>query len=645
MASPISFAGLGSGIDFGKITDALIQEASRPLDLLKAREATIQKKQVAVQSLNALVLGLRSSLDALVTPSNTSGLTATSSNNAVAAASIVNSNVAPGSFNLNVTRLATAEVRSSAGFADPGAVPVGTGTLKIAVGSGATQSITVTAANSSLTGLAKAINAAGIGVKALVVNTGAASDPSKPYKLVLTAVNTGAANTIAIDASGLDLGGVSGSQALGFGAADVAAQDATFTLNGLPLASASNTATAVDGLSLNLLATGASTITVGADTAAVKKNIGDFVAAYNKINDFINEQRTTKGSPLVGDSILRTVQEQLRGALSSLATTAGKYTSLADIGISRADNGSLTLDSAKLDAALASNFADVKALFQSGGTSDTAGISFSSATTATKAGAYAVSVTTQAAQGSVAGTQTFADGTVTLANPETLTFTSAGKTVKVTLAAGRNLTQIISDVNTALNQGGIRVLASNDGTGKLKLTTSDYGTAASFTAVSTADATQAGVVTSGIGNASKTGTGTDIVGTINGAAATGVGQRLTGAVGTAVEGLEVLATAAAGTTGQVTVFRGVANVLRDTTASLTDSASGTLTQATGGYKDSIKTLDASIERLQARLEVQRSVLERRFAAVETALSQLNAQGTSLGNIVQQLSKSSSSDNK
>ena len=645
MASPISFAGLGSGIDFGKITDALIQEASRPLDLLKAREATIQKKQVAVQSLNALVLGLRSSLDALVTPSNTSGLTATSSNSAVAAASIVNSNVAPGSFNLNVTRLATAEVRSSAGFADPGAVPVGTGTLKIAVGSGATQSITVTAANSSLTGLAKAINAAGIGVKALVVNTGAASDPSKPYKLVLTAVNTGAANTIAIDASGLDLGGVSGSQALGFGAADVAAQDATFTLNGLPLASASNTATAVDGLSLNLLATGASTITVGADTAAVKKNIGDFVAAYNKINDFINEQRTTKGSPLVGDSILRTVQEQLRGALSSLATTAGKYTSLADIGISRADNGSLTLDSAKLDAALASNFADVKALFQSGGTSDTAGISFSSATTATKAGAYAVSVTTQAAQGSVAGTQTFADNTVTLANPETLTFTSAGKTVKVTLAAGRNLTQIISDVNTALNQGGIRVLASNDGTGKLKLTTSDYGTAASFTVVSTADATQAGVVTSGIGNASKTGTGTDIVGTINGAAATGVGQRLTGAVGTAVEGLEVLATAAAGTTGQVTVFRGVANVLRDTTASLTDSASGTLTQATGGYKDSIKTLDASIERLQARLEVQRSVLERRFAAVETALSQLNAQGTSLGSIVQQLSKSSSSDNK
>jgi len=646
MASPISFAGLGSGIDFGKITDALIQEASRPLQQLQAREATIQKKQLSVHAVNALVLGLRNTLDALIAPSNVSDLQAASSNAATATASITDSSAVQGSFNLNVTRLATAEVRSSAGFADPGAVPIGAGTLKLTVGSGATQSITITSANSSLNGVAKAINDAGLGVKALVVNTGAAGDPSKPYKLVLTSAATGAANTIAVDASGLDLNAISGSQALNLSSTpDVAAQDALFTLNGLSLTSASNTVTAVNGLSINLLAAGASTITVGPDTTGIKKNISGFVDAYNKIVSFINDQRTTKGSPLAGDSILRTVQEQLRKTLSGLTTTAGKFTSLADIGIGRDADGKLTLDNSKLDSALAGNLADVKALFQTGGASDTTGLAFSSATTATKAGTYTVSVTAQATKGTVTGTQTFSDGTVTLTNPETLTFTAAGKTVKVTLAAGRNLSQIISDINTALNQGGIRALASNDGAGKLKLTTTDYGTAASFTVISTADASAPGVVTSGIGNTVKTGAGTDIAGTINGAAATGSGQTLTGATGDAAEGLAVLVTAPAGTSGKVTVLRGIVNPLRDATVSLTDAASGVFTTANDGYKNSIKSLDNSINQLQTRLDAERQILERRFAAVEAALSQLNAQGASLGNIVQQLNQTSSSNKK
>ncbi len=634
MAAAISFAGLGSGIDFGKITDALIQEASRPLKQLEARATTLQKKQAAVQSFSALVLGLRTALDSLVTPSQASGLTATSSNNSVATASITGNPVS-GTFDLNVTRLATAEVRSSASFADPGAVPIGIGTFKITVGSGATRSITITSANSSLNGLAKAINDANIGVKALVINTGAASDAAKPYKLVLSSAATGAANTLTIDASGLDLNAISGSQALGFGAADVAGQDATFTLNGLSLTSASNTVTAIDGLKINLLATGTATIAVSADTADLKKRVNDFVAAYNKVNDFINEQRNVKGSPLAGDPILRTVQDQLRDTLTALTTTAGKFTSLAEIGIGRNSDGSLTIDSATLEAALSNNFADVRALFQTSGTSDTTGITFAAATTATRAGTYAVTVTAQATKGSVTGTQTFG-ASDTLTNSETLTFTSAGKTVEVTLAAGRNLTQIISDINTALAQGGIKVLASDDGTGKLKLTTSDYGSAASFTVVSTADATQQGVVTSGIGNSLRTGTGTDVVGTINGVAASGAGQTLTAAAGNAAEGLSVLVTAATGTTGNVTIYRGIANPLRDAAISLTDTASGAFTKAIDGFKDSLKSLDASIERLKTNLAAQRRALERRFAAVEAALTQLNAQSTSLGNIVQQL---------
>jgi flagellar hook-associated protein 2 len=635
MATTINFAGLGSGIDFGKITEALMQEAARPLNQLRARGAALQQKQVTVQSLNALVLGLRTSLDALVTPSNATGLIASSSSAATASASVT-SEAAQGSFSLNVTKLATAEVRSSAGFADPGAVPLGTGTLNLTIGSGATQSVTITAANSSLNGLAKAINEANIGLKALVVNTGAASDPAKPYKLVLTSTTTGAANTISVDASGLDLNAISGSQALSFGAADVTAQDAEFTLNGLALTSASNTVTAVDGLSINLLAAGTATITVNPDNSGFKKGVHDFIAAYNKVNQLINEQRTIKGAPLAGDAMLRTVQEQLRGVLANLTTTAGQFTSLADIGIGRDISGNLALDSVRLDAALASNLADVKALFQTGGVSDTTGIAFSSATTATKAGTYAVSVTTQASQGTVTGTQTFSDGTVTLTNPETLTFTSGDKTVNLTLAAGRNLTQIISDINTALGQGGIKVIASNDGTGKLKLTTTGYGTAASFTVISTADANEPGVVTSGIGNTAKTGAGSDIVGSINGVAATGSGQKLTALVGDAAEGLSVLITAAAGTTGYVTVSRGIANLLRDATVSLTDTTTGIFTEATNGYKDSLRRLDDSIARLQAQIEAQRQSLERRFAAVDAAIGQLNGQNTALTSVLDSL---------
>jgi flagellar hook-associated protein 2 len=58
------------------------------------------------------------------------------------------------------------------------------------------------------------------------------------------------------------------------------------------------------------------------------------------------------------------MQEQLRGIFNTPAT-GGTLTSLAQVGIAFQKDGSLLLDSSKLDSAISANFSDVTNLFSS----------------------------------------------------------------------------------------------------------------------------------------------------------------------------------------------------------------------------------------------------------------------------------------
>ena len=68
------------------------------------------------------------------------------------------------------------------------------GTFTFRVGSGEATTVTIGPKNNTVQGLADAINTAGGDVRAAVINDGSAN----PYRLMLTATKTGAANTISV---------------------------------------------------------------------------------------------------------------------------------------------------------------------------------------------------------------------------------------------------------------------------------------------------------------------------------------------------------------------------------------------------------------------------------------------------------------
>lgn len=164
--------------------------------------------------------------------------------------------------------------------------------------------------------------------------------------------------------------------------AQVVGQSAQATVDGKTVTSNTNTITsAVDGITLTLthLTSSPATLTVGVDNAAIEKSMGDLVTSYNSLADTIDQLTThvqgAPPSPLEGDSQVGQLAFNIRSMLMSPAAgLTGSIMSLGDLGVNSGAIGSkagtttrLQLDTAKLDAALASNPSQVASLLSTTG--------------------------------------------------------------------------------------------------------------------------------------------------------------------------------------------------------------------------------------------------------------------------------------
>jgi len=158
--------------------------------------------------------------------------------------------------------------------------------------------------------------------------------------------------------------------------------DANLTVDGIPIDSSSNTVTgAIPGVTLSLLAVTSSPVTlqVSHDTSQAATAINNFVTDYNTVISSINSQfsyDTTTGTAgaLLGDPSVELVQSTLLSDVAANVTENGAISSLATLGITMNNDGTLTLDSATLDSAVQNNFAAVQAFMQ--GTSSNGFVSF-----------------------------------------------------------------------------------------------------------------------------------------------------------------------------------------------------------------------------------------------------------------------------
>lgn len=338
-----------SGLDVTTAVTASVTAAEAPetawsnqLTTLENQVSALQGIQTDVQNLDNDVQQLNSITGPLA--SNT----VTSSNSGVATASAA-SGTALGSHVVTVNNLATTATWTSGEFASSStALPAGTFT--ITTGSGATP--ITTNGSETLTDVANQINGDNLGVTASVITD------ANGARLAIDANSSGAASNFTI----------TGSASFGF-TQPVTGTNASLTVDGVPISSASNTVSgALPGVTINLLGASAGaqvTLNIQPDTSSASTAINQFVTDYNKVMSDINAQfdDTSSGQgPLAQDSNMINLQNAVEQSLSFLGT--GSSVNLSDLGISFNKDGSLAVDSSTLQNTLQNNFAGVQTFFQ-----------------------------------------------------------------------------------------------------------------------------------------------------------------------------------------------------------------------------------------------------------------------------------------
>jgi flagellar hook-associated protein 2 len=377
----ISSTGLGSGLDVTSIISQLSALEKQPLKALATKATNLQTQLSAVGTIQSQISTLSAAATKLGSVLGWKGTTATSNNtSAIGVSSSTGASAA--TYSVEVQKLAKAQSLSlpTGGSAAPlptAAEQLGYGTLTIQVGANPAVNITIDSGDGSVSQIAAKINAStGLGVSASVL-----TDGSGKVNLMLRAIDTGSTGAFTVTATE---GGPS-SNLSRLASANMtqnqAAQNAEATINGVPVTSSKNTMTDVIGgltLNLNQVTTAAVEVTVAKDVTTIKKNLEEFIAAYNALNTTLSDATaydaaTKTAGPLQGDTVTNGLQRAFRGLMSSVSNTGSTLTRLSDVGITAQLGGNLSMNSTKLTAAF-SDLENAQKLFTNfGGTDSTNG--------------------------------------------------------------------------------------------------------------------------------------------------------------------------------------------------------------------------------------------------------------------------------
>ncbi len=368
----ISSLGAGSGVDTASLAQNLVDAEQAPQ--ANAINAKITKNDARVSGFAAVsfVLGeVKTAFTALKDQTSFNALTADNTN--TNAFSVTTSATAKtGTYDIDVVRLAKAQRSVSDGVAYATA-PLNGGkpmTLNLTVGGSAAPVISLAAGKDTPQDVVDAINAAGYGVTAKLIDTGDGS--AKPFQVVLSGAE-GSAGAFTLTTG---YGSGTASPGLNFTGTNVgtqAASDAQVKIDGITYTRNTNVLKdVVPGVTINLKAptTSSAQVNLTRENTAVKDKLTALVTSYNDAMTMLNvvtdpkSTMDTYGATLVGDSTVRMIKQQLRGMFAGTSSTPGTGVgSLWQMGISVDQAGTLAVDSTKLDKALNSNFDDVVKTF------------------------------------------------------------------------------------------------------------------------------------------------------------------------------------------------------------------------------------------------------------------------------------------
>lgn len=409
----------------------------------------------------------------------------------------------------------------------------------------------------------------------------------------------------------------------------VTGTDAQLRLDGVLLNRYSNTVTdALAGVTLKLEQAEAGTVldlNIARDRDAVVENVQAFAKAFNEVKAFFDRQRKD-GAPLHANGSLRNSVQSFKDVLltSAPGLEGETYNRLTMVGVSLTQTGTLEVDATKLKELLATNYEDVRRLFNSSGSATDGRVQYVSATSQTQAGTYAVDITAAATQATKTGagfSGTYADdGT---ADTMSISDAFSGKNGSISLQNGDTIDTVVGKLNSLFADQGMKLSASKSGN-DLVISGSEYGSNASYTVSYTSGGTDS---TGQLGFAAGTYAGTDVQGTIGGLAATGSGRILKAGAGGAAEGLAIqYAGTATGSMGTVTYTLGVMGSMARAAQQVVRATDGLVDSNVNTLNTSIDSLERRVDNVQEQLDRKREQLIRQFTAMEDAIGQIQAQG-------------------
>ncbi|MFI5932661.1 flagellar filament capping protein FliD [Actinoplanes sp. NPDC051494] len=375
-----SVDGLVSGLSTSSMISSLLQVEAAPQTRLKTKVNTAQTVVSSYQSVNSKLVGLKNAAADTSALSTWRSIKPTTNTASVTATAVGGTNTATGSLTFDVVGLAKAQ-STTARVATTGDVTAAE-SFKVKVGSGDEVEIQLT--DKSAQGIADALNKAGLGVKASVVNTGGAQNI-----LQLSGAKTGTANAFSI--TGLEDVGLATSAAtdakLQVGGAD---ED-----GGYSVTSGTNTFTGLmAGVTLTVSKKETNVnLNVESDAAGIASKLQSLVDAANAALAEVTTQTkydpsTKVSSPLTGDFMVRQMSSSILSSISQgltyrkegapaapdktadpaviaadKAANVVKFGSLSKLGIELDRSGQLTFDQEKFTA---SYNADPTAIKQAG---------------------------------------------------------------------------------------------------------------------------------------------------------------------------------------------------------------------------------------------------------------------------------------
>lgn len=378
----ISTLGIGSGLKLGDILDSLTTAEKQVLVPISKQQSAATAKLSAYGTLKTAVQAFQTANKSLQEAGLYTQTKATSSSSAFTADST--GSALPGKYTISVAHLAQSQTLTSATRSEINqAVGSSAENRRISLMSedGTEHAIELGKEQTSLSAIRDAINKANTGISASLIKV---SD--KDYRLSLTSTQTGTGHALkSITVTGDDalqafLGYDPANNASGM-TQNVAAQNASLTINNIPIDSSSNTLTdAIEGITLNLSdqTSGVQTLTVASDNSKAKTAVTDWVNAYNALQDTMGNltkytpvdagaDQDTKNGALLGDGTLRNIETQLKSILANGSGSA-QFKTLTQAGISTdPTNGKLKLDSDKLSSALAVTPEAVRDIFAGDG--------------------------------------------------------------------------------------------------------------------------------------------------------------------------------------------------------------------------------------------------------------------------------------